>query len=230
MHLQLLLLNLLFIPRLYATTYCLDYAGGNNANDGLSPATAWKNLFKIREVNSPGDVFLFKRGEVWRTERLYITVSGTSSQPISYGAYSSTGADPVITTVDTLAHADEPNSWTTHSTNVWKMPLTQPPGRLFLDGQEYLRGNIISDVGTIEVQGPRNYWYYEAGELYLYATQNPALAYAKIEGSTFAYTVLVDQADHLIFSDLNLQGGFVASIGILGGQEIMVTDCSIPQN
>ena len=47
---SLLLVVLLSASQLSATTYYLDYDGGSNSNDGLSPATAWKDLFKIRNA------------------------------------------------------------------------------------------------------------------------------------------------------------------------------------
>ena len=50
-----------------ATTYYLDSEGGNDANDGVTPATAWQTLAKANDLKpQPGDKILFKRGGVWR--------------------------------------------------------------------------------------------------------------------------------------------------------------------
>ena len=50
-----------------ATTFYFDSAAGSDANDGLTPATAWQTLAKANEVPAkPGDRVLFKRGGVWR--------------------------------------------------------------------------------------------------------------------------------------------------------------------
>ncbi|MEO0732991.1 MAG: hypothetical protein AAFZ52_09160, partial [Bacteroidota bacterium] len=79
---------LLWITSLGATDYYLDATNGSNANDGLSPATAWKDVFKIRTVaQQGGDRFLFKRGERWDDARVYVTASGTAGDPITYGAF-----------------------------------------------------------------------------------------------------------------------------------------------
>ena len=48
-----------------ATTYYVDPAG-SNANDGLSPQTAWRTLLKVGiSTFQHGDVILFKRDGVW---------------------------------------------------------------------------------------------------------------------------------------------------------------------
>ena len=50
-----------------AATFYFDSAGGSDANDGLTPATAWQTLDKANAVPAkPGDRVLFKRGGVWR--------------------------------------------------------------------------------------------------------------------------------------------------------------------
>ena len=50
-----------------ATTYYLDSEGGNDSNDGVTPATAWQTLAKANALTpQPGDKVLFKRGGVWR--------------------------------------------------------------------------------------------------------------------------------------------------------------------
>ncbi len=81
--------------------YYVDAAGGSGADDGLSPATAWRTLDKVSAMAfNPGDSILLKRGAVWR-ERLVISSSGTSEQPITFGAYG-TGARPRISSADVV--------------------------------------------------------------------------------------------------------------------------------
>jgi hypothetical protein len=77
-----------------ATTYYVDPAG-NDANDGLSTATAWRTLQRASSaVLAPGDSLLLKRGGSW-TEALVMAESGTSASPITVGAYGS-GPSPII--------------------------------------------------------------------------------------------------------------------------------------
>src|SRR5262245_33283868 len=66
---------------------------GNDANDGKSPAKAWKTVAKVNATAfSPGDQILFARGGEWR-EGLKAGSSGAPGKPIVYGAYG-TGAKP----------------------------------------------------------------------------------------------------------------------------------------
>jgi hypothetical protein len=47
--------------------YYVDATSGNDANDGRSPAAAWKTIAKVNGYSfSAGDRILFKRGEMWR--------------------------------------------------------------------------------------------------------------------------------------------------------------------
>jgi hypothetical protein len=77
------------------TSYYLDCLNGNDANDGLSPATAWKTMAKVNgTVFGPGDSILLKRGQIC-SGMLAPQGSGTASAPITIGSYG-TGALPVI--------------------------------------------------------------------------------------------------------------------------------------
>ena len=72
--------------------YYVDQTGGNDANNGQSPATAWKTISKVNGASLTNSQIYFKRGEVW---------SGTELKPTStsgnvYAAYG-TGALPKIT-------------------------------------------------------------------------------------------------------------------------------------
>ncbi len=77
------------------TTYYLDATGGNDADGGTSPATAWKTLAKVNGTTFlAGDNLLFKAGEVW-TGRLNPKGSGNSGNPIIIDMYG-TGSKPLI--------------------------------------------------------------------------------------------------------------------------------------
>jgi parallel beta-helix repeat protein len=76
--------------------FFVDFTGGNDLNDGLSPDSAWKTITKVNASTfSPGDSVLFKRGETWTGIMLTVSSSGTVSTPITFGAYGS-GANPII--------------------------------------------------------------------------------------------------------------------------------------
>ena len=233
-------MRLLFLPlfvlsiSLFGNTYYLDFTNGDNANNGLSSDTPWKSLFKIRQVNSPGDVFLLKRGEVWTVPQLYLTTSGTSTQPIRFGAYGNP-ADPlpIITNIAEVENASDPMLWTETSPGIWTLSTPKPPGRLFIDGGELLRAPSIDKVGDTDQEGATAYWYYEDIEdpspylLHLYAPGNPALLYSTIKGGLEYYATLIDRADYLEFENIDFRGGSGASFGVIGGQHITVSYCSL---
>lgn len=83
------------IPEVVTTTrYYIDN-NGDDANDGLSPNTAWKTLAKVNgTVFEPGDSILFKRGNSWEGT-LIIKSAGTSSERITFSAYG-TGQKPQL--------------------------------------------------------------------------------------------------------------------------------------
>jgi hypothetical protein len=70
-------------------TYFLDAVGGDDAQDGTTPETAWKTLERLSNVRlNAGDVVLFKAGDVF-TGRFYLWGSGTPEEPIVFGAFGS---------------------------------------------------------------------------------------------------------------------------------------------
>jgi len=70
---------------------------GNDSNNGLSQAAAWKTIAKVNAMMSnlqPGDQVLFKAGSKWN-EQLRVTKSGILGNPIIFDSYG-TGAKPII--------------------------------------------------------------------------------------------------------------------------------------
>jgi Right handed beta helix region len=75
--------------------YYVDSIGGNDANAGTSPSTAWKSLRKAKAAPlAPGARLLFRRGGSW-SGNLTVSRSGSSGNPIVVGAYGS-GNLPVL--------------------------------------------------------------------------------------------------------------------------------------
>ncbi|MEI6748543.1 MAG: DNRLRE domain-containing protein [Bacteroidota bacterium] len=76
-------------------TYFIDFTGGNDANNGLSSATAWKTLTKVNATTfTANNRILFKAGGVW-TGKLYPKGSGISGSPIIIDMYGE-GNKPII--------------------------------------------------------------------------------------------------------------------------------------
>jgi len=101
--------------QIFATTYYVDATNGNDNNSGTSSSAAWKTIAKVNKASFvPGDYILFKRGQVWR-EMLLVPSSGSSGNPITFGAYGS-GDNPLILGSDDY---DDPSKWTSLGSNKW---------------------------------------------------------------------------------------------------------------
>ena len=97
-----------------ATTFYFDSEAGNDANDGLSPATAWQTLDKANAVPAkPGDRVLFKRGGVWRGT--LTPKSGAEGRPVLYASYGKGPKPAFQQSVDRSRPAD----WYEESPGVW---------------------------------------------------------------------------------------------------------------
>ncbi len=100
-HSMLLLVCLLLVCLLSshaapAAVYYVDAAGGNDANTGVSAASAWKTLDRVNAGKfKSGDEVLFKRGQVF-----YGSLRPSASG-VSYAAYG-TGDKPVISGISVL--------------------------------------------------------------------------------------------------------------------------------
>lgn len=78
-----------------AATYHIDSKAGNDANDGLTEATAWKTLAKANATTfASGSRLLLKAGSSW-TGQLQPRGAGTKDSPNRIGMYG-TGARPLI--------------------------------------------------------------------------------------------------------------------------------------
>ena len=98
---------------LLADTYHVS-PQGNDANDGKSPAKAWKTVAKVNATTfQPGDQILFARGGEWR-DSLKASSNGAPGRPVTYGAYGKgekpkfSGSDPVTVGADGTAKIEKP--------------------------------------------------------------------------------------------------------------------------
>ena len=169
-----------------ARTFYVDATGGSDSNNGLSSASAWKTLKKIKDFAwstgfVAGDTILFKRGEVWR-EQFGLdtdagkTKSGAAGAPITFDAYG-TGAKPVWSGGADLSASGK---WTNQGSNKWRSSgLGYEIGNVLLNG-EASNGNKKPALSGITAQGD---FYYDAANdyLYMYSTSNPGSFYSHIE-------------------------------------------------
>jgi len=151
-------------------TYYVDATLGDDNNSGLSADQAWKSLDKLNAFLKtgvkPGDVFLFKRGEVWigsefqgsvpeHNAALRINgVNGTAEKPIRFGAYGD--AEQALPTIKGYVYdiRGSDADWTTSGGNVWKRYFYDKPH--MEEGMRYM-GMAAGQAGDIMVDGYTQY-------------------------------------------------------------------------
>ena len=70
--------------------YYVSFTGGNDLNNGLSPATPWKTFLNVNaKTFIPGDKIYLKSGDTWN-EELNLNGSGSITYPIILSTYSGT--------------------------------------------------------------------------------------------------------------------------------------------
>ena len=110
-----------------AATYYFSSSSGDDsrsAGDAQNQATPWQSIDKVNSIMSglkPGDQILFKRGETF-VGGIDVKASGSSGQPITFGAYGS-GNRPIITGFVPLSN------WSQVRNNVWEADLSAPNGK-----------------------------------------------------------------------------------------------------
>jgi hypothetical protein len=78
------------------TVFYMDSAGGNNANSGTTPNSAWQTLTKLNRTRfSAGDKILFKTGGSW-IGTLIPLGSGATNRAIVISSYGTNPALPII--------------------------------------------------------------------------------------------------------------------------------------
>lgn len=81
--------------------YFIDQINGIDANDGLTPATAWQTIAKVNASSFvAGDRIGLKAGDTWK-ETLTVPSNGEEGNPIVIGKYGS-GAKPILNGSDII--------------------------------------------------------------------------------------------------------------------------------
>lgn len=154
-------------------TYFVDRQGGDDANHGKTPNSAWKTLQKVNSSRLlPGDKILFRRGQVW-DESLRVSSSGTSSLPITFGAYGE-GPRPIFTgAIDVRS-----KSWIQVRSGVWSVALPadegRRPERIFIGGKPLEDRFAKTSVAELSFDQEWSWDNANGGTLYFFSRVSPA--------------------------------------------------------
>ena len=208
-------------------TYYADARDGNDAADGLTPATAWRSLDKVNAAPlRPGDRVLFRRGGIWRGQ--LVPHSGTADRPVTYGAFGE-GAKPAL--LGSVA-ANSPSDWMSAGGNVWV--TTGGPDRAALAVDV---GNIILDEGAgtgvkkwreVDLREPGDF-FYDAGtrQVKLWSNGNPAEVHRSIELALKRHIIDQSGKSYVTYEGLALRYGAAHGIGGSSVRGIVVRACDL---
>jgi hypothetical protein len=141
-------------PRTAPAVFHVDSGRGQDAADGLTPATAWRSLERVNRASLiPGDAVRFQRGGLWRGSLR--PQSGSPQRRISYGAYGE-GELPIL---QGSAARDAASDWEEVSPGVWatrKPAYTLGPSLLDLRRSEWSLHQESGAQVAIERGGEEN--------------------------------------------------------------------------
>lgn len=193
-----------------ASTYYLDSGAGNDANDGLSPATAFRTLTKVNGINlNPGDSVLLKRGETWLGDALLLHDSGWPGLYITIGAYG-IGDKPRI-----RPHEIYDSGWLQlqQPGGIYNQLTAQPASGAGFAGSVWegsTRMNFVASLSELDVPGEATW---DQGLLYIWPSDlsdpnTSGVAYRVAHAVTARNTnVGVDlTGDYVIVEDLDISG------------------------
>ncbi len=227
--LNLILVSILLILSLtsaaWAATYYVDATGGNDSNSGLSTSTAWKTIAKVNASKfSPGDQILFKRGATWR-EQLTVLSSGSSGNPITFGAYGSGTKPKILGSIDFSA----PGSWTYEGGNLWYATSAVQIGNMIFNNETSV-GFKKSQKTDLTTQG--HFWWDDSNDrVYLYSTSSPGTFYTAIEAAKQQHGILIDGSSYITIDGFDIRyaggDGIKTDGGVTPCKGIIIQNCDL---
>ena len=199
-------------------------ADGDDAADGLTPATAWKSLEKVNEAALGfADTVRFRSGDIFRGH--LVPQSGAEGQPIVYMGYGE-GVKPVL---EPSWDASGPEDWVKAGRKLWK--CVKPSGVEL--------GNVILNHGARgcawKVDAPeqlgrkdlRFCWVRDEQAVYMVSRRNPALRFSSIELAEKQHIIDETDCHDIVYDGLWLRYGAAHGIGGERCSNITVRNCDI---
>lgn len=207
-------------------------SNGDDRNDGMTPATAWRTVSRLNSGLPPGGTALLRCGDVFYGK---IEVKGgvDSARRTVISSFGN-GPKPVISGTKNLH--DDPAVWKTNAEryNYWFVDLADRSNFSGIDNDDANPGFLIVDG---EVKAWKHFcrhdinkqWDFagEDGKLYVYSTNNPALLSKDIKVAVNSHGMLLDS--HTLVS--NVAFCSLGGHGICAGweksvkEDIHIRDC-----
>ncbi len=198
-------------------------------------------------------------------DTLYVCGEHTGGDVLfSSGAAAGTAAAPIIINFDcpddagiikqvtTMTEALTPANWTNESGSLWYLSVAsyswKDPRRIWLNDVELFPSNSKANLGARvnSATAPIGIFWYDSGNarIYLYSATNPSTDLTSFQslvaagaGTYNAMRIPSDSADYITIINPRLEGGQLASLYILGGDNITVlgtnaddSTCNIGKN
>lgn len=212
---------------LCAADYYVDANHGDDANDGLTPETAWSGLTKVNDFQfAPGDRVLFARGSQWRgTLKLH---SGSEGAPLYYGAYGK-GSKPIFLGSTPLS---QPVNWEPAGENLWVSYNAITPlfkgtdvGNIILNGKKAAFKKWTKE----DLKAQDDFWFDLKGDnrIYYYSVENPGKLYIDVEAALMHHVVDHTCASYTVVDGFDVRYG--AAHGFGGGEvdHLTIRNCDI---
>lgn len=160
-----------------ATSYFVSQSTGDDSNNGLSPATAFKTLAKASSLHGlkGGDAILLKRGDVWH-EQFTVPASGTAQANLIIDSYGN-GNYPVID------GADPVNGWRLISAGTYQTRREGATYKVFVDAlyTQTVPMTAAADLSSV-INTPGSF-YADDDTLYVHLSDNSDPSHHTIEVS-----------------------------------------------
>lgn len=197
---------------------------GNDAADGLTPATAWRSLDKVNKTAlSPSDTICFHSGDVFRGYLL--PQSGQSGAPVVYTRYGE-GAKPIL---EPSWDASDVTDWVKVGKRLWKCvkPSEDELGNIIFNHGEKGCAWKVDSLKYLKGKDLRFCWVKDEKAVYLVSRRNPAQRFKSIELAEKHHIIAQHNTHDVVYDGLWLRYG--AAHGIGGGNtfNITVRSCDI---
>lgn len=196
---------------------------GNDDNDGLTPATAFKtvNSKAFTSMVKPGDAVLFERGGVWR-----LSNSIKAREGVTYGSYG-TGEKPAFY-MSPYNYA-MPEFWLpSKRENIWKVSAADNDIGLIV----FNEGEIVGDKkssGLVALEKTGDYFYNrEQDTVYVYCDKgNPGKVFNDIEICFSKAVFSVSRVENVTIDNLKIKYGGSMAVSMVTSDGSTVTNCEI---